>query len=262
MNRLFIDIETSPNIVCSWRTGYKISIDEQNIIKERAIICICFKWEHEKDVKFLKWDAKQSDKKMVQSIVPVLNRADEIVGQNILDFDISWIRTRALFHNIKTNPHYKIIDTLKFARKNMYFNSNKLDYLGKYMGFGGKIKTEFGLWKKILLDNDKKALALMIRYCQRDVILLEKVYQRLAEHMPAHTHVGALCHSDKWTCAKCGTSDVKTNLRRVSAQGTVKWQMICKKLGHIYTISNKVHEDYLRVKADDKLNEKKLKESL
>jgi DNA polymerase III epsilon subunit-like protein len=262
MKRLFIDIETSPNIVCSWRTGYKISIDEQNIIKERAIICICYKWEHEKTVKFLKWDDKQNDKKMVQAIVGVLNQADEIVGQNILDFDIAWIRTRAVFHNIITNPHYKIIDTLKFARRNMYFNSNKLDYLGNYMGFGGKIKTEFGLWKKILLENDKKALVLMIKYCQRDVILLEKVYQRLADHMPAHTHSGVLDGNDRWTCPKCSSSNVNLHLTRVSATGVLKRQFICRKCGRNYTVSDKVYRDYRETKQDDKNNDKKLKRAL
>jgi DNA polymerase III epsilon subunit-like protein len=262
MKRLFIDIETSPNIVCSWRTGYKISIDEQNIIKERAIICICYKWEHEKIVKFLKWDNKQNDKKMVQAIVKVLGEADEIVGQNILDFDIAWIRTRAIFHNIITNPHYKIIDTLKFSRRNMYFNSNKLDYLGKYMGFGGKIKTEFGLWKKILLDNDKNALALMVKYCKRDVVLLEKVYKRLADHMPAHTHSGVLDGNDKWTCPRCSSSSVKLNRTMFSAMGTLKRQMICKSCGRVYTVSDKTYRDYRQVKDDDEKDRRKLKASV
>ena len=262
MNRLFIDIETSPNVCFTWRVGYKIKIDCDNIIKERAIICICYKWEHEKIVKFLKWDKKQNDKKMVEAIIPVLNQADEIVGQNIERFDVAWIRTRAAIHGVPTNAHYKIIDTLQYVRRKMYFNSNKLDYLGKILGVGGKIKTEFSLWKKVVLNNDKQALNQMIKYCKRDVILLENVYHKLAEHMASQTHIGVLEGSDKWTCAKCGSSNVNLNLTRVSAMGVLRRQMICRKCGHHYTISNKSFQDYHAIKDEDKKQAKKLRDEV
>jgi hypothetical protein len=48
--RLFYDIETSPNIGLFWQSGYKLNIDHSNIIQERAIICICWKWEGQKEV--------------------------------------------------------------------------------------------------------------------------------------------------------------------------------------------------------------------
>ena len=65
--------------------------------------------------------------------------------------------------------------TLKLSRSKFKFNSNKLDYIAKYLGMGEKIKTEFGLWKDIVLNKDKDAMAKMVKYCQQDVRLLEKV---------------------------------------------------------------------------------------
>ena len=50
--RLFFDIETSPNIGFFWQSGYKLQVPYTNIIKERAIICICYKWENDKKVNF------------------------------------------------------------------------------------------------------------------------------------------------------------------------------------------------------------------
>ena len=44
IKRLFFDIETSPNIGLFWTAGYKLNISPDSIIKERAIICICYKW--------------------------------------------------------------------------------------------------------------------------------------------------------------------------------------------------------------------------
>ncbi len=48
--RLFFDIEVSPNIVFSWRAGYNLNIDPDNIIEERKIICVCWKWEGKDEV--------------------------------------------------------------------------------------------------------------------------------------------------------------------------------------------------------------------
>jgi len=251
MRRLFIDIETSPNIVFSWSTGYKTFIDYQNIIRERSIICICYKWADEKAVKFLKWDGKQNDKSMVAKIISVLNEADEVIGHNIEQFDLPWIRTRAMFHGIRTNPHYKCVDTLKYSRMKMYLNSNKLDYLARYLGVGCKIKTEFALWKKIALYNDKKALAKMIKYCKMDVLLLERVYDKLAEHMAAQTHAGVMAGSDKWTCPHCGSANVHAEKTRVSALGSVKHQMQCNVDGRYYTVSDKTFRDYSEKRKAD-----------
>ena len=77
--RLFFDIETSPNIGLFWEAGYKKNIDYSNIIKERAIICICYKWEDEKEVFALQWDSKQCDKKMLEKFIEVANSATELV---------------------------------------------------------------------------------------------------------------------------------------------------------------------------------------
>ena len=65
VKRLFFDIETSPMIVYSWRVGWKLTIPPENIIEDWKIICISYKWEHEKKVKNLVWDKNQCDKQML-----------------------------------------------------------------------------------------------------------------------------------------------------------------------------------------------------
>ena len=99
IKRLFFDIETSYNIGSFWKLGQQF-ISYDKIIHERAIICICYKWEDEKKVHHLTWDHNQNDKVMLQQFLKVLNEADEIVGQNHEDFDIKWLRTRCLYHQI------------------------------------------------------------------------------------------------------------------------------------------------------------------
>ena len=155
--RLFFDIETSPNVVFSWNVGYDVRIDYQNILKERAIICICYKFEGESKVHHLTWN-KGDDKKMLQKFASIISTADEVVGHNSDKFDIKWVRTRCLYHGISMTHDIKSIDTLKSSRGKFRFNSNKLDYIGKYLGVGKKMETGgFDLWKDIILKNCRKS---------------------------------------------------------------------------------------------------------
>lgn len=236
IKRLYFDIETSPNVGLFWSAGYKQNIDYENIIKERAIICICFKWEGEKTVHSLTWDKDQDDKKMLEKFMKIANEADELVGHNGDKFDLPWIRTRCLYHRISAFPNYVTIDTLKAARAKFRFNSNRLDYIGTYLGIGKKIKTTFGLWKSIVLGRDAKALEKMVHYCKGDVVLLEKIFQRMKNHLGAKTHCGVLNGLEKGSCPECGSESVVRHKLRVSAAGVKKLQLQCNDCGKYHSV--------------------------
>ena len=243
IKRLFFDIETSPNIGMFWSSGYKLNIPHESIIQERAIICICYKWAGEKEIHSLTWDKNQNDKKLLEQFIKIANEADEIVGHNGDKFDLPWVRTRCLYHNISMFPNYVTIDTLKQARSKFKFNSNKLDYIATFLGIGHKLSTGFSLWKNIVLNKDEKALQSMVKYCKKDVELLEKVYNRLSTYLPAKTHHGILIGNEKHSCPECGSYDMKFSKKRISALGTAKIQLQCKKCGKYSTISEKTYND-------------------
>jgi len=237
--RLFFDIETSPNIGLFWEAGYKKNIDYSNIIQERAIICICYKWQGEKDVYSLKWDRNQNDKKMLLDFIQVANQANELVGHNGDKFDLAWIRSRCLFHRIEMLPTYITIDTLKIARSKFRFNSNRLNYIADFLGIGQKIKTEFSLWEDILLNNCSIAMEKMIKYCKKDVILLEKVYHQLSTHIIPKTHYGVIFGQDRGSCPECGSDELIISNRRTTATGVKQIQWKCKTCNKIHTKTDK-----------------------
>ena len=237
--RLFFDIETAPNICLVFQTGHKINIDSGNIIKERAIICICWKWEDSKEVFEAHWDAKQNDKTLLQKFIKVANEADELVGHNGDRFDLAWIRTRCLYHGIDIFPKYITIDTLKVARQSFKFNSNKLNYIADFLGLGQKIKTDFSLWKNIVLHKDKKAMENMIKYCKKDVELLEKVFKVLNNHIPAKTHFGVVFNQDRGSCPECGSNHITRSKKMVRASGIRVIQMRCCTCGKHHTKTDK-----------------------
>lgn len=234
--RLFWDIETSPNIVFSWNVGPKVNLGHESIIQERAIICICYKWAGESKVHSLHWD-KGDDKNMIIEFMKVLESADESVGHNSDSFDLKWLRSRCIYHKIPAFPVYQTVDTLKLARTGFRFNSNRLDYLGKFFGYGGKADTGgFNTWKSIVLDNDEDAMNTMVKYCKMDVIRLEQIFDRLNPYTLSKTHVGVLLGHDKSTCPNCGGNRTISKGYRYSRAGTKKHCRLCLDCGKGFTL--------------------------
>jgi len=247
IKRLFWDIETSPNIMFSWRAGYKINLTHDNIINERAIICICYKWEGDEEVHSVQWD-KGDDRELVKKFSLVAEEADEMVAHNGNKFDLKWFNTRNLIHNLPPIPQYKTVDTLTIARKHFYLNSNRLDYLGKILLKEGKISTGFDLWKRICLHNEPSAMEEMVRYCKKDVELLERIWRKLAPYDMPKTHAGVFAGLDRWTCPHCASENVKVSKTRPTPKGIVQKQMQCNDCNRYYTIANKVYRDYAAAK--------------
>lgn len=233
--RLYFDLETSPNIGFFWSAGHKLNIGYENIIKERAIICVCYKWEGENKVYALTWDKHQNDKKLLEEFIKVANQADELVGHNGDAFDLPWVRTRCLFHQIDLFPNYTTIDTLKLARNKFRFNSNRLNYIAQYLGIGKKIKTEFDLWKDIVLNKSETALNKMVAYCKQDVKLLEEVHQKLKNHELSKTHYGVVAGKNKLTCPECGSPSVHKQRTRVLASGSKRDEYKCQSCGKYHS---------------------------
>lgn len=235
--RLFFDIETSPNLVFSWNVGHEVRIDYDNIISERAIICICYKFEGSDKVYHLTWD-KGNDKKMLQKFAEIINTADEVIGHNSDKFDIKWVRTRCIYHGIPMTHDIKSIDTLKAARGKFRFNSNRLDYLGKYLGLGEKMETGgFSLWKDIVLKNSKKAMNTMVAYCKQDVLLLEKIFQKINPYIPVKTNAAVMFERKPLTCPECLGEHTVINKHKISAAGMRTVVMQCRDCGKYFSVS-------------------------
>ncbi len=237
--RLFFDIETSYNTVASFSIGYNLSLNYQNILKERAIICICYKYAGESKVHSLKWD-DGDDEQMLAEFIKVLDDADEIIGHNSDKFDIKWLRTRCLYHRIPMFPTYQSVDTLKLARE-FNLNSKRLDYIGQFLGVGKKMETGgLDLWKNIVERNDPKAMDLMVKYCKQDVNLLEKVFNEINPYSKSKTHVGMILGGDKCSCPNCGGDRSINRGFRYLASGTKRRVMRCMDCGKGYTLPGTV----------------------
>jgi len=245
MKRLFLDLETSPNEVFSWRIGHNLDIGYENILKERRIICAAWGWEDRRRVESLTWDTNQDDKKLLTDLLPVLTEADEVVAHNGDRFDVPWLRARCLKHRIKPFPAFVMVDTLKLARKYFFFNSNALDYLAQFAGHPGKVETGgFDLWKRVCAG-DEKALTKMVRYCKGDVKALQALYKEIATYCPQASHRAVLEGLSGWACPRCASKDVQHAKLRITPMGIERHQLVCLACHGYYTISAKTYRSML-----------------
>lgn len=226
---LCYDIETSLQTVTVFSLKYNDFIDPASIVTERHVVCICWRWLGETkvhsvslldDPKRFKKDI-HDDLHVLTVFHKILSEADVIVAHNGDQFDLKYLKTRMLFHNLPVLPPITSIDTYKVAKQAFLFNSNKLDYLGKFLGFGGKTSTPKGLWSDVW-NGSKKAIRTMVEYNKRDVVLLEKVYLCLRPHIPNHVN-GELFGT--LGCPKCGSHKTeRRGFHRAISRVYQRWQ--------------------------------------
>lgn len=244
---LIYDIETSYNIGKFWRAGYNLNINPGDIIHERAIICISYKWLGEEQVYNLTWDKNQCDKFLLEQFIPILDEADMIVAHNGDRYDLKFIKTRALKHNLKMLINYKQFDTLKVAKAKFMFNSNKLDYISKFLGAEGKIPTEMKLWDDIILRKCPKALIQMLDYCDEDVRQLEVVYNALVSWENPKFHVGVLNGKIKQTSPITGSVNIKHIKKMITNSGTIKHIMTDLDTDRLFEMSDTNYKKFLEI---------------
>jgi hypothetical protein len=190
---LLLDLETAPNLGWFW------DMWETNPIGIKVnwhLLSFSHKWLGEKkihthalpDFEGYKKNP-DDDKQLVQALWLLMDEADIIIAHNADKFDIKKSNARFIFHKLKPPSPYKTIDTLKVARKHFKFDSNRLNDLGKYLGVGSKLPhTGAHLWLGCMAG-DKKAWAVMRKYNEKDIELLEEVYLELRPWMTNHPNL-------------------------------------------------------------------------
>jgi DNA polymerase III epsilon subunit-like protein len=229
----FWDIEISPTTGTFWGSKYETNILEIT----HPWVILSFSWKEGKEfiTKALPDYAgykkgSLDDLNLVRELHGLMSRVDILVGQNGDQFDCKKLNARFAIHGLPPPAPYKTVDTLKVARQKFGFTSNKLDDLGETLGLGRKLEHEgYNLWRKCM-DGDLKAWKKMKKYNKQDVVLLEKVYDRLLPYMTNHPNVGMW--NQGTVCSKCGSKNLEsrgfyrnktTQYRRIQCHDCGSW---------------------------------------
>lgn len=238
---LLVDEEVSPTL--SWHYG---QYDTHSILVEQPPILLSFAW---------KWLGDKGEPEcltildrplvdrfnhnlLVKELWKLFDEAEVVVAHNI-NFDMKMANAFFLRAGLNPPSWYKPFCTLKTARKYFKLDNNKLDYLGHLLLGEGKTETTHAdVWYDMLFAEGKKrkkANELMKAYNKMDVVLLEKIYNRLLPYADNHPNM-ALAAGMDYLCPKCGfDSEFKVKAYRKTAGQINAIQYQCKHCGGYVT---------------------------
>jgi len=253
MKILTLDIETAPLKSYIWgiwnqNLGHSLNMLESDWF----MLTWSAKWLFEDNVLSDKLTPeevlKEDDSRICKTIWNLLEEADVVIIHNGLKFDVKRMNTRFLKNGMTPPMVYQVIDTLIHARKRFNITSNKLDYIGKFLGLGEKLATGgFDLWKRCM-KGDADALTEMETYNIQDVRLLEDVYLVLRPYIKPHPNVALFVAEDVHSCPSCASTDLKWegtystyantyDAFRCSSCGSIGRSRTAKPKGKNFTIS-------------------------
>lgn len=227
---LTFDIETSPNKSYHWGL-WNQNIGLSQILERGGMICWAAKW-YGKDRVLFRSAYHDGQLPMVQGLWDLLNEADIVVGWNSARFDVPTANREFLLAGLGLPSPSRDVDLLRTARRRFRFVSNKLDNIATELGVGQKLKhAGQSMWNDCLDDTDpdaqRKAWAVMRRYNKQDVVLTERVYDRLRPSITDHPPL------EVWTsveaCNRCGGETFIQG--HVSAGQSMYPQMRCQSCG-------------------------------
>lgn len=208
MKVLFLDIETSPNTAHVWGL-WQNNVSLNQLLESSYILCWAAKWHDKKKVMFNSVYHSSHDQ-MLKEIHALLDEADVAIHYHGKRFDIPTLNKEFLLAGMNPPSPYRQVDLLDTVRHRFRFPSNKLDYVAQRLGVGKKFDHEgHTLWIKCMND-DPKAWATMKKYNMGDVVLLEKVYDKLLPWVSNHPNRAVYDKNHPaHSCPACGSTNVK-----------------------------------------------------
>lgn len=164
-------------------------------------MCYSAKWYGEAEV-FFDSVYNSSPKAMIKRLHKLLDEADAVIHYNGTKFDIPTVNKEFILHGLKPPAPYAQIDLLKTSRNVFRFPSNKLDYIAQALGVGKKVGgLTHDLWVQCMAKNPE-AWKRMEQYNIQDVLLLEKLYDKMKPWIKGHANHSL--YSEEVCCPNCG----------------------------------------------------------
>ena len=234
---LVLDIETKPMKGFFWKV-WNTMVPSISLCEDWIILTWSAKWLHSKEVfsgKITPEEVKnEDDARILGDLWNFVDEADVIITHNGIKFDMPKLNTRFLLNGFNPPSPYQNIDTYRVAKHKFSFTYNKLDFIGKILGLGGKLENGgMKLWLEAIEGNEE-SLDKMELYNKRDVTLLEEVYLRLRPWIPSHPNLSLFVDSTEQMCPVCTSTHVEELPHSSFATGAGKYTVFrCQDCGSI-----------------------------
>ncbi len=165
MAACYLDIETS---------GTKAN--------QGAVIAIGLLMDDEPEVRFA--DSFEEEGKALEWLRDKLEGCDLIVTWYGSGFDIPFLSTRALAHNVDLTKLAEIpmLDLCEWSRANLLLSSHSLESVARFLGINWSKEfrgTDILALFKLVERGDLEARRLIVEHCKEDIAVLKLVHERL-----------------------------------------------------------------------------------
>jgi hypothetical protein len=184
-------------------------IHSETVIRHPRTTIVCAKWYDRPDViQLAEWD-KGGRKKFLTKVHRLIEQADIIVGHNIDNADIPWLKGDLHIEaGLPPLPPHKTIDTLKILRKEFKSGApfKSLDAFCQIIGIQGKSDHYDRMaMERAVTDKSAEDRERLTAYCAGDVVATQGLYDWLRPHIKNHP---CLFVDDPrkqlTTCNRCG----------------------------------------------------------
>lgn len=205
---LVMDIETSPFTAYSYNRWQVNISDAMRKDDDIMILSFAYKWLGEETIHYEE-NRNHCDKEILRKLSEVLNEADIVIGHNMAKFDTPMVNTRLVMNGLPACRPYRIIDTLKIAKKHYRFERNTLDWVARSLGCSRKLEHKafpgMSIWIEMLHGNDE-AWSENRDYNIMDVVVTEEIYEKMKSFTKPHASVVVGSGSTSKRCVTCGST--------------------------------------------------------
>jgi uncharacterized protein YprB with RNaseH-like and TPR domain len=170
------------------KVGY-LDIEASNL---KANFGVCFSWcikeqgtDNIESARVTRSEMRNGvlDKRVIQELVDALKKYTVIYTYYGTRFDIPFVRTRAMMHGIEFPPRGEILhrDLYYLVRSKLQLNRNRLEVACGVLGIEGKTHIRWDKWISAM-TGDKESLEYIVEHNKYDVIILEKLHERMAPY--------------------------------------------------------------------------------
>jgi len=199
---LFYDLEVSRDIVAGYGNHWEFKVVKT--IQHQQLMSFSFKFQGDKKISHFNRHDFKTYKAFVTKLWELLDEADIAVAHNAKQFDNRMANRFFIEQGFSGVSPYRTVDTLLVARSEFKFPGNSLNQLSEFLGIGKKEKITYAdLEDDFMSDKpSRKTLRLMRAYNNKDVVLLEGVYDRMLPYMKNHPNMSVLSDRPD-SCPRC-----------------------------------------------------------
>lgn len=206
VKQLFYDIEVCRDIVEGY--GSKWDFKVVKWVRHQELMCYSYKWRGEKKPTFVYRHQFSTMKEFLTSIRDLQDQADICVAHNGKKFDDKMMNRFYVKNKVELPSPFFSIDTLQVARSKFKFPGNSLNDLAEYLELGEKEHISYKDLEEDFMSANPKPITirLMKKYNNKDVELLEKLYDVMLPAIPNHPNMARLSNCPD-ACPQCGNDN-------------------------------------------------------